>query len=78
MSLISKLKKLYVKEHDERMAQIYIYARSAGMQMFLLLGLVAIIVAGYFSIAVSLTILGCVLAGSFLSAGFKFYYQKKF
>ena len=71
-----KLKKLYIKENDERMEQIYIHARSAAMSAFLIFGLVAIIAAGYFNVAVSVTILGCVLTGSLLSMAFKLYYSK--
>ncbi len=72
-----KLKKLYIKNHDERAIQIWICARAAGMQTFLLLGLVAIIVSGYFSITVSVTILACVLCSSLISVLFKLYYSKK-
>ena len=72
------LKKRLAKDNDERCAQIIANARSAAMQTFLLLGLVAIVVAGYFSVTVSLTILGCVVLAGLLSAGFKLYYNKKF
>jgi len=74
----SKLKKLYVKEKDERTKQIYTAARAAGCQCFLLLGIVAIIVAGYFSAVVSLTILGCVFSLSIVCLLFKLYYGNKF
>lgn len=72
------LKKRMAKDNDERCAQIIANARSAAMQTFLLLGLVAIVVAGYFSVTVSLTIMGCVVLAGLLSAGFKLYYNKKF
>lgn len=73
-----KLKKLYVKEKDERTNQIYTAARAAACQCFLLLGIVAIIVAGYFSATVSLTILGCVVALCVVCILFKLYYGNKF
>ncbi len=73
-----KLKRLYVKEKDERTNQIYTAARAAGCQCFLLLGIVAIIVAGYFSATVSLTILGCVLSLCIMCLLFKLYYGSKF
>lgn len=73
-----KLKKLYVKERDERTIQIWTAARAAGCQVFLILGLVAILVTGYFSPTVSLTILACVLALSLLCIGFKCYYFNKY
>ncbi len=73
-----KLKKLYIKEHDERSIQVWTCARAAAMQAFLLLGLAAAIAAGYFSIAVSLTILACVVFCSLICSGMKVYYSKKF
>lgn len=73
-----ELKKLYVKEHDERTIQIYISARAAALQTTLLVGLAAIIITGYFSVVISLTILGCVLFTSISAALFKVYYSKKF
>ena len=73
-----KLKKLYTETYDERAEMIYTHARSAAMSVFLIAGLIASIIAGYFSISISLTLLACVLTGSLLSVGFKFYYSKKF
>lgn len=73
-----KLKKLYVKEHDERSIQVWTYARAAAYQTFLLLGLVAIVVSGYFSMTVSITILACVWTASITGLLFKLYYNKKF
>lgn len=72
------LKKLYIKANDERSNQIYTYARAAGMQAFLTLGLAAAIVAGYFSMTVSITILSCVFGAAVISLAFKIYYSKKF
>ena len=72
------LKKLYIKENDERAIQVWTSARAAAMQAFLLLGIVAVIVSGYFSMTVSLTILVCVVTTSFMGLGFKIYYNKKF
>ncbi len=73
-----KLKKLYIKEHDERSIQVWTCARAAGLQAFLLLGLAAVIVSGYFNAIVSVTILGCVFFASIISVLFKLYYSKKF
>lgn len=72
------LNKLYIRENDERTAHIATAARSAGAQSFLLLGIVAGIIAGWFSVPVSLAIIGCVAANAFLCVGFKLYYLKKF
>ena len=73
-----KLKKLYIKENDERAIQVWTSARAAGCQAFLLLGLAAAIVAGYFSVTVSLSILACVFGTSVLCVAFKIYYSRKF
>lgn len=73
-----KLKKLYVEDKDERNNQIYLSSRAAAMQTFLSLGMVAGIVAGYFSIAVGLTAIACVVAAALLSLGFKLYYSRRF
>ena len=73
-----KLKKLYIKENDERTIQVWTSARAAALQAFLLLGLVAIVAAGYFSVTVSLTILGCVWFASIIGLLFKVYYSKKY
>lgn len=73
-----ELKKLYIKCHDERTIQIWTAARAAAFQTFLLLGLAAIVITGYFSITVSITILSCVLVASLIGMGFKVYYDKKF
>ena len=73
-----KLKKLYIKEHDERTIQIWTTARAEAMRVFLLIALAAAIVSGYFSITVSLTILACVVALSLLGFGFKVYFSGKY
>lgn len=73
-----KLKKLYVKAHDERTIQVQTSALAAGCRSFLILGLVAALIAGYFHMVVSLTILACVFALSILCVLFKLYYLKKF
>lgn len=73
-----KLKKLYIKENDERMVKIWIYARNTAMQTILMVGLVATVIAGYFSVTVSLTILICVFCSSAISLIFAVYYSKKF
>ena len=73
-----KLRALYVKDHDERTQAIYTSARAAAMQLSTGLGLVAAMIAGYFSIPVSLSILGCTCFLAFSGVAFKFYYSKKF
>lgn len=73
-----KLKKLYIQENDERQIQIWTAARAAATQTFLLVGLAAGTIAGYFSMTVSITILACVVAHSLIAMGFKIYYSTKF
>ena len=73
-----KLKKLYVKMHDERTIQLFHNARSAAMTVFLIGGLIAVIVTGYFNATVSITILVCVMACSSMCMWFKLHYDKKY
>lgn len=73
----SALKKLYVKTHDERTEKIYTTARSTAMQIFLLGGPVAVCVVGYFSMAASLAILGCVIFCCAACIALKFYFSAK-
>ena len=72
-----KLKKLYVKANDERTIQILTLARNTAMQILLIGGLVATVIAGYFSVTVSLTILACIFCASVTSLLLVGYYSKK-
>ena len=72
-----QLKKLYIKSHDERCIKIWGSARAAAYQTFLILGLVAMVVSGYFSMTVSITILACIWVASVLGLLFKVYYNRK-
>ena len=72
------LKKAYIEETDERNIQITTSAQAYSMKAFLLLGLAAGVIAGYFNMTVSITILACVVIHSFIGLGFKIYYSKKF
>ena len=73
-----KLKKLYIKESDERQAQIVTKALCEAMRATLILGLAAVIVAGDFSMTVSLTLLVTVLLVSLMTLAFKLYFGKKY
>ena len=73
-----ELKKLYVEANDERQNQIFTSARSTAMLIFIIGGLVSGIIAGYFNMTVSVTILACVVAHSLLGAACKLYYSRKF
>ena len=72
------LKKLYIQSNDERAIQVWTSARAAAYQIFLILGIVAVVVTGYFSMTVSSTILVCITAAAWLGLGLKLYYSKKF
>ena len=72
------LKKLYVKENDERTIQVWTSARAAAFQTFLLLGIVAAIIAGYFNMTVCVTIIATLFCASMVVVGFSFYYENKF
>lgn len=74
----AKLKKMYIQANDERQMQIWTSARAESMRAFIMLGLVAGVIAGYFSVSVSLTIITCVAVLSLMGFGFKLYYSKKF
>lgn len=73
-----KLRKLYVEDKDERNNQIYLSSRTAAMQVFITLGMVAGIIAGYFNMAVGLTVIACVVSAAVLCLLFKLYYRHKF
>lgn len=72
------LKKLYIKEHDERTAKIASQAQAAALQAFLLLGIVAVIISGYFSVTVSITVAACLVSTGTIGLIFKLYYSLKF
>lgn len=72
-----KLKELYVKEHDERTIRIQTLAGNTTMKCLLWMGLVATVIAGYFSIAVSTTILVCISVSSTVNLILIAYYSKK-
>ncbi len=72
------LKKFYIQEHDERQIQIWTAARATATQIFLIGGLVAGIVAGYFSMAVGITIMACIVAHSIIAFSCKLYYGTKY
>ena len=74
----TKLKKLYIQANDERQIQIWTAARAESMRVFVMLGLVAGIIAGYFSITVSITIIACVVVHSLIGFAFKVYYSQKY
>ena len=71
------LKKLYIKEHDERTIQIWTAARARAMQTFMILGLVSGLIAGYFSMVVGITIIAMTTLQAFTGLFFALYYSSK-
>ena len=71
------LKKLYIKEHDARTIQIWTAARASSMRTFIILGLVAGLIAGYFNMVVCITIIACTFLQSITGAAFALYYSYK-
>ena len=57
---------------------LWLILHPQGTKSFLILGMVSIVVAGYFSMTVSITILACVWCSSIIGLLFKIYYNKKF
>lgn len=72
------LKKHYIQDNDERQIKIWTAARALSMQIFLMGGLAAGIIAAYFSMTVGITIIACVTVHSFLGLFCKLYYNIKF
>ena len=72
------LKKHYIQDTDERQIKIWTAARATSMQIFVLGGLVAGIIAAYFSMTVGITIIACVTIHSFIGLFCKIYYDIKF
>lgn len=72
-----KLKKRFVKDHDERNIRIVTLARNTAMQMMLFIGLAASVIAGYFSVTVSITVLIWTFVSACLSLALTGYYSKK-
>ncbi len=72
------LKKHYIQVHDERQIQIWTSARATATQIFLIGGLVAAIIAGYFSMTVGITVMACVFAHSLIAFSCKLYYSRKY
>ena len=72
------LKKHYIQDNDERQIKIRTAARATSMQIFVLVGMVAGIIAAYFNMTVGITIIVCVTLHSFLGLFCKMYYSIKF
>lgn len=72
-----RLKKLYIRQNDEREWEIYTKALAAAMRLCLLLGVVAVVVVGYFNATAGMTLLAAIVCVSWICLGFKFYFRPK-
>lgn len=71
-----RLRRQYIKTHDERTQEIFRRA-GQGSYWFDALGLLlATVIAGYFSPAASLACLGCALYVCLVRLGLKLYYSR--
>ena len=73
-----RLKKLYIREHDERTRAIWTDARRTAYQVMVLAQLLAGLIAGYFSITVCITLVASSAVSSFVGLGFVLYYSLKY
>ncbi len=72
-----RLRKLYIREHDERKLAVARSARSTGADIFMLAMIPALIIAGYFSVTAFFTALACLMALCLTVIACKIYYTKK-
>jgi len=73
----AKLKKLYIKSHDERAIEVAEKGRAAGASISVIAMLVVGIVSGFFSITVFVSVMSCCFVSSVIMAICKLYYNKK-
>ncbi len=72
-----ELRKLYIKENDERTAMILQKTGAIGINICILGFATATIIAGYYSDAVFFTLLGSTIFVSLVKGLFKIYYHNK-
>lgn len=71
------LKKLFIKENDERKREICEKGKSAGASAYAFCMLAAAIVGGYFNITICITLIAATLGLSLFMIAGKLYYSKK-
>ncbi|MBZ9689092.1 hypothetical protein G9F72_022600 [Clostridium estertheticum] len=74
----NELKKLYIKEHDERIRLINDKISGVGFNFCLVAITTAIITAGFFSQIIFLTLLGVLTFMCLVKGSLKIYYRNKF
>lgn len=73
-----KLKKLYIRETDERERLIFEKSRSSSSRMFMVTMGLSAIPASYFSEAVFYTLLSGIAVLALMQTAFDFYYRRKY
>lgn len=71
------LKKMYIKEHDERTVLVYQKAKSASFTISILSIMLAAVVAGFYNITAFLSLLGVLVLMGIVGCGAKIFFQKK-
>lgn len=71
------LKKMYIKEHDERTRSIQKEVASATVWISVLSLIFAIVIAGFYSSAVFYTLVGALIYLSTVACGAKIYFQRR-
>ena len=74
----ARLKKLYIRENDERTKIIWTDARRTAYQVMVIVQLLAGLIAGYFNITVCITLIASATVSSFVGLGFVLYYYLKY
>ena len=72
------LKKMYISETDERRIFIQNKVGGTGLRLAVFLLVFAAILACYFNITITYTLIGAALGVSLMMAGFKLYYRNKY
>ncbi|NMP37263.1 MAG: hypothetical protein GX051_03950 [Clostridiales bacterium] len=72
-----RLRKLYIKENDERAISVAVKGKSAGASAGICFLIVAGIISGYFNITVFVTVIACAVSLVLFVCGGKIYYDKK-
>lgn len=72
------LKKLHAADTDERNAAVIAKSQTAAMKLTLVLGIVAVVVVGWFDAQTSQIIMACLVAISMISSLCRMYYNYKY
>ncbi len=71
------MKKLYIKENDERTQMIMQKTGEVGMTFFMIISVIATIISGFFNETVFFTLLGATVFSTLIRVACKLYYHTK-